>query len=266
LTTDSRAGRIRTQIKGSCGVIVLDQPLRRNAMTLAMWRQLPDAVSELSGDERVSTIVIRGAGTSAFSAGADISEFRDRRSSAADIEHYEASVAAAQRALLETAKPTIGELRGFCTGGGAVIALCCRIRFASETLRFSIPAARIALVYDQLSVSRLVSLVGPAFAYDILISARTVSSAEALRIGLVNDVIPESSLEDHVEAYAEQAALLAPISQRGALTAVRAAEEPNEERWPAELAALERQAFESADYREAIAAFLEKRPPHFSGR
>jgi enoyl-CoA hydratase len=266
MTAVPAAGRVRTELRGNGGLIVLDQPSRRNAMTLAMWRQLQEAVEQLEANDRVRTIVVRGEGAEAFSAGADISEFRDRRSDPADIELYEASVAAAQSALLEARKPTIAALRGACSGGGAVIALCCRIRFAADTLRFSIPAARIALVYDRVSVARLVAAVGPALAFDILISARTVRADEALRIGLVNAILPAAELDHHVDEYAETAARLAPLSLRGAWTAVRAAEEPHEKRWRIELAELERTAFKSADYQEAITAFLEKREPRFEGR
>jgi enoyl-CoA hydratase/carnithine racemase len=258
-------GCVRIEREGKRGLIVLDQPSRLNAMTLAMWRQLEGAMAELANDDRITTIVVRGMG-SAFSAGADITEFASLRSTPSDIDRYEANVAAAQRALLETRKPTIALLHGACSGGGAVIALCCRIRFADDSLRFSIPAARIGLVYDRVAVGRLVAAVGPALAYDMLISARTLTSDEALRTGLVNAVIPAADLDRHVEEYTDRVAMLAPISQRGAWAAVRAAEEPTEEKWRLELAELERAAFASADYQEAVAAFLDKRPPRFAGK
>src|SRR5439155_12662910 len=127
-------------------------------------------------------------GTHAFSAGADISEFLEKRRNAEQNELYTKAYVAAQDRIAAARKPTIALIHGVCAGGGTGIALACRLRFADDRLRFSIPAARLGVVYDFGSVARLVRCVGPSFAYDILVSARTVAAEEALRLGLVNAV------------------------------------------------------------------------------
>lgn len=235
-------------------------------MTLDMWDSLASAVETFAGDLRIRVILVRGEGADAFSAGADISEFPELRSQPDDVRRYQESVVRAEQALIATRKPTIAMMHGACAGGGAGIAMSCALRFADHRVRFSIPAARLGVVYESEVVGRLVREVGPSTAFDILASARTVDAAEALRIGLVNAVWPTADLESEVMAYVDRLAANAPLSVEGAWLAVRAAEEPGRDSWHDELAKVQSRALSSADYREGVQAFLERRRPMFSGQ
>ena len=137
-----------------------------------MWTALPGIVDELTRDITVRAIVFRGAGEEAFASGADISEFKEQRKDRATAEAYNARTSAAYMAMEHCPKPTIAMIHGYCMGGAVAIALACDLRFSADTGKFAIPAARLGIVYGLHSVKRLVSLVGPAMAKDILFSAR----------------------------------------------------------------------------------------------
>jgi enoyl-CoA hydratase/carnithine racemase len=265
-TASTRSAGIRTVRSGHVGFIVLDQPARLNAMTLEMWNSLADATAELGADGEIRVIVVRGEGTEALSAGADISEFPELRTEPEDVRRYQEAVVRAFQTLISVRKPSIAMIHGVCAGGGAGIALACALRFADDRLRFSIPAARLGVVYETEVVGRLVRTVGSATALDILASARTINSEEAVSAGLVSAVWPAAELDDQVLAYAERVAGNAPLSIEGAWLAIRAAEEPGDARWRDELDEVQRRAFASADYREGVKAFLEKRKPTFEGK
>lgn len=227
-----------------------------------MWRRLAEVVAELADQDGVSCLVLRGEGTMAFSAGADVSELAEADGASADAA-YSGVVAAAESALVECPKLTLAMVHGVCMGGGVVLALACDLRFAGEGLRFAIPAARLGVVYPRTTVARLARLIGPSAALDLLASAREVGAAEALTLGLVNRVEPVERLEAAVGGYCEQIGRSAPHSVLGAKLAIRAAWEPANEALRIELEAVQRAAAASDDHREGIAAFLEKRQPRF---
>ena len=135
------AGRIRTEVDGHIGWLVVEQPERRNAVSLEMWQQIPDAAARLDADDDVRVVVVRGAGEEAFVAGADISQFEARRTGdGAAI--YEAATTAGYGALAAITKPTIAMVHGPCVGGGLAIALTTDLRVSADDGRFAIPAAR----------------------------------------------------------------------------------------------------------------------------
>jgi enoyl-CoA hydratase/carnithine racemase len=259
-------GSVDVTVDGAIGVVTLANPDRLNAMTLAMWGQLGAAAERLQADPDVRVVVVRGAGENAFSAGADISSFARERASSTANEAYNELYVGALRALASIRKPVLALLRGVCAGGGAGIALSCRIRFCDPGLRFSIPAGRLGIVYDEHSAAQLVEAVGASRALDILVSGRTIGAEEALAIGLVNAVFAEGTLEEEALAYARTVAEGAPLSIEAACVAVQLSLDPGNEELRLALADLERRAADSADYQEGIRAFLEKRRAVFSGR
>src|SRR5215468_11622248 len=155
-----------------------------------MWSALPGVVEGLGRDPGVRAIVFRGAGEEAFASGADISEFKENRKDRASAEAYNARTAAAAHAMEACPKPTVAMIYGYCMGGAMAIAMACDLRFAAGSAKFGIPAARLGIIYGSHSVRRLVSLVGPSAAKDILFSARTFDAAEALGLGFVDRVVP----------------------------------------------------------------------------
>jgi enoyl-CoA hydratase/carnithine racemase len=246
--------------------VTFNRPQVRNAFNLAMWTALPGIVDDLARDPAVRGIVFRGAGEEAFASGADISEFKEQRKDRATAEAYNARTEAAYHAMETCPKPTVAMIYGFCMGGAIAIALACDLRFSAETGKFAIPAGRLGIVYGLHSVKRLVSLVGPAAAKDILFSARALDAAEALRIGFVNRVVPAGELASHTYEYLAKVADNAPLSVQAAKFIVEAIVEDGGVARKAEIGRLQIAAFESEDYREGTAAFMEKRRPRFTGR
>jgi enoyl-CoA hydratase/carnithine racemase len=248
------------------GTVVFNRPRLRNAISLAMWSQIPGIVERLTKDDAVRAIVFRGAGTEAFASGADISEFKENRKDAATATAYNRTVEAACASIRNCPKPTLAMIHGFCMGGAMAIAMACDLRFAAEGSRYGIPAAKLSITYDFDAVHQLVDLVGPAYAKDILFSARTVDADEALRIGLIQRLMPASELEATTYDYLRTVAANAPLSVRGSKIQIQALFEGVTEAHREKMRALRVEAFETEDYKEGTRAFLEKRPPRFLGR
>ena len=171
-------GKILKSIRDGVGIVTFNNPEKRNAMSLEMWEGLGQALIELRDDDSVRVVVLVGAGDKAFVSGADISEFEEQRRDTASSLNYGAQTEAAYTAVRCCPKPTAAMIYGYCMGGAMAIAMGCDMRFAAEGSKFGIPAARLNIVYPVNSVGQLVDLVGPAFAKDILFSARAVGDRE----------------------------------------------------------------------------------------
>jgi enoyl-CoA hydratase/carnithine racemase len=251
---------------GPIATVVINRPKLRNAISLAMWTEIARVTERLAKDDSVRAIVYRGAGRDAFASGADISEFRENRKDTATALRYNEQTGAAYRGIHDCPKPTVAMIFGFCMGGAMAIAMACDLRFAAEGSKFGIPAAKLNIIYPADSVGQLVDLVGPAYARDILYSARTVGDREALAMGFIQRLLPPDELETYTYDYLRQVAENAPGSVRGSkLTIQYCLQGLNGERRK-RLTELAIEAFESEDYREGTRAFLEKRAPKFQGR
>ncbi len=250
---------------GSIGWMIFNNPERRNAVSLDMWRAIPDVLAAFEADPEVRVIVFAGAGDRAFVSGADISQFEAERNDATAEARYSEASAAANAAMSGVSKPTIAMIRGYCIGGGLAVALTCDLRLCETGSRFAIPAARLGLGYGFAGVKALIDMVGPAIAKEILFTARQFSAEEALRVGLVNRVAPSEGLELLVREYAALIGANAPLTVRAAKIAAREALRDPEKRRLSEVEAAVAACFDSADFKEGRTAFMEKRRPVFRG-
>jgi enoyl-CoA hydratase len=263
--TPSETPELRLERDGDIGFVVASNPARMNAFTAGMWKAVPEVIAAAVADPAIRVIVLRGAGTRAFSAGADISEFDSARAGDAAAA-YDALNDAAFRALSGCAKPIIAMIHGFCLGGGLAIALCADIRLADDVAEFAIPAAKLGLGYNARWVRPLLAAVPPAKAKEMLFTGRRFKVAEALAIGLVNTAVPSGELEATTRALAGDIAANAPLTVRAAKRTidelVRNPQTPDLAALDAAVAA----CFDSEDYAEGRLAFKEKRKPRFQGR
>ncbi|MDP3064149.1 MAG: enoyl-CoA hydratase-related protein [Chloroflexota bacterium] len=252
--------------RDSVTTVTLNRPEQRNAISYAMWLELADVFRQLDGDPETRVVVLRGAGEAAFSAGADIKDFEAHRSDGAKARQYSAAAEGAMQALAACSRPTIAMIQGYCVGGGCELALFADMRVAATGSKFGIPAARLGIVLGHREVRRLVALVGLGAAMHMLLIARTMSADEALRIGLVDAVVPVAELEGHTYALAEEIAGLAPLSHAGHKRVLASVlKDPSLAGLSAEERDAPFRAFDSEDYREGVRAFLEKRKPRFRG-
>jgi enoyl-CoA hydratase/carnithine racemase len=266
-TATSQADTLLMEKDGPIGWVTFNQPQKRNAVSQEMWQRMPEYMRELAGDPAIRVVILRGAGDAAFVAGADISQFKDRRRNAADEEEYRRISAAGQESLATLGKPLLAMIHGFCIGGGVSIAITCDLRIAADDARFGIPAARLGLGYHYRGMEKLMGLIGPACTKELFFTARTDFTAQdALRMGLVNQVVPKADLERFTRDYALLMARNAPLTLRSAKASVDQLLRPAAERDLALLDRLIAECFNSQDYQEGVKAFSEKRRPQFQGR
>jgi enoyl-CoA hydratase/carnithine racemase len=242
--------------------VTLNRPAKHNAVTAEMWGALPAVARQVESMPSIRVAVLRGAGSAAFSAGADIAEMRENLGQPERMRSMQAAVQVAMDAWARLPIPTIAVIRGACNGGGCGLTLACDLRIATPDSFFSVPPAKLGLVYNLADTRRLVDLIGPSRAKDILFTARRVEAAEALAIGLINEIQPAERIDARVQELVATIAANAGHSVRSAKTIVNAiADGATAE--TAESQRLFDSAFSSAEFAEGARAFLEKRPPRF---
>jgi len=244
--------------------IRLNRPERRNAMTRAMWLALPALCAEIAEKKDVLVVVMEGAGGH-FCAGADIGEFETVYRDAAATRDYSDAIQEALKALVAIDRPTIAALRGNAIGAGLSLALACDLRFCGDDAHLSTPPAKLGALYGFIETRRLVEVVGPARAKDLLFSGRRLACAEALAIGVVDRLVPAAGLDRTIDDYAAELAALSQYSIRGAKRAVDAVAVGLVEETPA-FRDLVEQAGLGEDFAEGRAAFLAKRKAVFRFR
>jgi enoyl-CoA hydratase/carnithine racemase len=266
MDTPVRTDKIIARKEGAMGWVIFNNPEKRNAMSLEMYEATAAAMEGYAKDPDIRVVILRGGGEKAFISGADISQFKDRRSNPEQVQAAEKISERCNRSIRDCPKPVIAMIRGYCMGGGLGLAVACDLRIASDDSRFGIPAAKLGVGYRFSGIRRLSELVGPSFTAEIFYTGRQFNAQEALQMGLVNRVLPVAELEKYVMDYAATLTGNAPLT----IAAVkRSLIELHKDPAERDLAACQKMVddcFASEDYKEGQAAFMEKRKPVFKGR
>ncbi len=253
---------IRIDLKTPLAWVTLNRADKRNAVTGAMWAAMPAVCNELAAHSELRAALIRGAGDEAFSAGADIAEMHANVADPVKMRAMQDATQAGQEAWFNLPLPTIAVIRGACVGGGCGLAIASDLRLATPDAYFAITPARLGLAYSLTDTRRLVDLVGPARAKEILYTAGKFSANEALAMGLVNRIVPAEQIDAAAEALALEIAANAPNSLRIAKQLINGIARGERLETP-ESIALFNDSFRTPEFLEGAAAFQQKRRPKF---
>jgi enoyl-CoA hydratase/carnithine racemase len=257
-------GTVLVERDGFVATVTLSSPGRMNALDKTMWAQLGGAMRDLGADDSLRCVVLRGAGDKAFAAGADIAEFKNERADSKQAKAYSQGGIGWMHSVAECRHPTVALIQGACVGGGLLVASQCDLRICNESARFGVPVKNLGLTesYDELQA--MMSVVGPATSLEILLEGRIWGAREAYEKGLVSRVVADADVIAEAYATARRIADGAPLVARWHKKFIRRLLDPKP------LSAEERDegyaCFDTADFREGVAAFLAKRKPQFSGR
>lgn len=250
--------------QGDIATVVMNRPAKLNALTRPMWRALGQAFEDLSADDSVRCVILRGAGERAFSPGNDISEFETERSNKAQAIDYGRDMHRTATQIADCRHPVVAQIHGICVGGGLEIASLADIRICGESSRFGAPIKNLGLVMAYAEMGPLVKLVGPTIALEILLEGRIFDAREAKEKGLVSRIVADDQVATEAAATARRIADGAPLVARWHKRFARRLQDPTP------LAAHELDecfdCFDTEDFRTGYAAFLAKKPPVFQGR
>jgi enoyl-CoA hydratase/carnithine racemase len=249
---------------GFIATVILNRPHKLNALTKPMWQALGDTFEQLSVDDNLRCIVLRGAGDKAFAPGNDISEFATERSNFEQARAYGKIMHRTLQALRDCRHPIVALIKGICVGGGMEIAGLCDLRICGESSRFGAPINKLGLVMAYPEIDSLIGLVGRTTALEILLEGRVFGAAEAREKGLVTRVVADDQVEPESYAAAQRIADGAPLVARWHKQFARRLADPaplTEAEYDEGFA-----CFASEDFRIGYQAFLAKRKPDFSGR
>ena len=249
---------------GEIATLTLNNPGKLNAIDLGMWSQLAENMAELAVDRDIRCIVLRGAGNDAFAAGGDLEEFLTARATLEQALHYHGQVATALNAIADCPQPTVALIQGACIGGGLEIAGVCDLRICNGSARFGAPINRLGFSMYPGEMEGLLKLAGAAVLKEILLEGRILDAAEAYEKGLVTRVVPDSQVEDEAYATARRICAGAPLVagwHKQWIRRLQSGKPLDDEEKAASFAFLD-----TEDYKEGLAAFLEKRKPAFKAR
>jgi len=249
--------------QGDIATVALNNPERLNALSRPMWERLDAVIAELSADDSLRCVVIRGAGTQAFAAGADIAEFERERANVEQAREYGHAIERTLRGLARCRHPVVALIHGACVGGGLEIACMCDLRICGESSRFGVPVKNLGLVMAYGELQGLIELCGKAVALEIALEGHVFGAAEAKEKGLVNRVVPDDKVEEEAYATARRIAEGAPLVARWHKKFINRLMDPKPltpEEYDESFA-----CFGTEDYRIGRDTFLAKKRPEFKG-
>jgi enoyl-CoA hydratase/carnithine racemase len=257
-------GKVDVSISDGVGWIVLDNPSKLNAVSETMWRTMVDTFAAFETDAALRCVVLTGQGRKAFCAGADLAE-KNRAARESGPQQNHVGIDALGK-IQRFSKPTVAMISGHCLGAGLALALACDMRVAAVGSRFGVPAAKLGLPCNYALVERLAHLIGPSTAKRMIFTADRFTAEDALRTGLIDQLVAEDDLRSIVRDMAARIAANAPLTIAAAKYAVETVFSDSSVYDKAGCAERERACIESDDYAEGRRAFIEKRAPSFQGR
>jgi enoyl-CoA hydratase len=257
------ADSVQVARDGAVATVTLNRPDRMNALDSATWRGVADAMETLSADHDLRCVVIRGAGDN-FAAGADIQSFERERADAVQARAYATHMQRAMRNIAEGTHPTVALIKGVCVGGGLELASVCDIRICGTSSRFGVPIKKLGLTMSYGELIPFVQLVGPAVAKEILLEGEIFGAEHAHALGLVNRVVADDQVEAEAYVSARRIAEGAPLVARWHRKFIRRVLNGT----PLTQAEIDEgyAATDTEDYKIGVRAFLDKKPPRFTGR
>lgn len=258
--------KLIVEANGPITNVILNNPEKRNAINYDMWCAIGETFSELSENLDTRVVIVSGAGDKAFSAGADISEFAEKRGTPEGRIAYEDAVQGAFAGMRKLPVISIAMIDGVCVGGGAEVAMECDILMSSDRSRFGITPAKLGIGYVLADIERLVNNLGAKSALEILATGKLYSPEEALALGWIRSISPAAELESDVLEMATTISENAPLTIKASKQLIKEALKPDNLRDHALCDRLVEACYLSEDTKEGQLAFAEKRKPHFKGR